>query len=201
MCDNANARNVFIGCYSERGSSGSSFAGPCLVLGGMVEGHVVKGSVVQGDDGGKITARGFFSKTSPVKVSVAADEGNYEVLKFEDEYDIFRIKRDGANWVLNNKNLSRRIAFSIHGENTDLNCGTSEAKPYIMSFPVLGVGGYRNVRRQTTGSAAPASDTWGKGDIVWSIAAAAAGKCGWICTTAGTAGSTAVFKPFGAIDA
>jgi hypothetical protein len=27
------------------------------------------------------------------------------------------------------------------------------------------------------------------------------GKAGWICTTAGTAGSTAVFKAFGAIDA
>jgi len=200
MCDNANARNVFIGCYSESGASGSSFAGPCLVLGGAI-GLVVKGSVVQGTDGGKITAKGFSSDTSPVTVSVAGNEGNNEVLSFADEEDVFRIKRSGADWVLNNKNLNSRIAFTIHGGNTALNCGTSEAKPYIMSFPVLGVGKYGNVRRQTTGNAAPAGNTWGKGDIVWSVAAAAAGKCGWICTTAGTAGSTAVFKPFGAIDA
>ena len=66
---------------------------------------------------------------------------------------------------------------------------------------------YRNAAPQTkaiqitAASAAPTSGEYLVGDIIFNDSAAASGKIGWVCTTAGTAGSGAVFKPFGAIDA
>ena len=38
---------------------------------------------------------------------------------------------------------------------------------------------------------------WAKGDIVYNTGAAAGGKVGWVCVTAGTPGT---WKAFGAID-
>ena len=47
---------------------------------------------------------------------------------------------------------------------------------------------------------APTTGTYRRGDITY-IPASAGGFAGWICTVAGVAGSTAVFKRFGAIEA
>lgn len=46
---------------------------------------------------------------------------------------------------------------------------------------------------------APTTGTYRRGDITY-IPASAAGFIGWVCTVAGVAGSTAVFKRFGAIE-
>ena len=57
------------------------------------------------------------------------------------------------------------------------------------------------------GSAAPSATTdvgpWNLGDVVWNTAPAAGGATyiGWVCTTAGANGGTAVFKGFGLIQA
>jgi hypothetical protein len=52
------------------------------------------------------------------------------------------------------------------------------------------------------GGSIPTAGTWAVGDVVYNSSAAASGKIGWVCITAGTFGGTApVFKPFGAIDA
>lgn len=52
--------------------------------------------------------------------------------------------------------------------------------------------------RQTTGSAAPASGTWTRGDVCWNTLPAAAGWRGWVCVSGGTPGT---WKGFGAIEA
>lgn len=54
---------------------------------------------------------------------------------------------------------------------------------------------------QSWGTAAPTTGTALKSDIVWNTNPAAAGNIGWVCTTAGTNGSTSVWKTFGAIAA
>ncbi len=41
----------------------------------------------------------------------------------------------------------------------------------------------------TTGTAAPATGTWTRGDIVWNTTPSAGGTPGWMCTTAGTPGT------------
>ncbi|HVW50819.1 MAG TPA: right-handed parallel beta-helix repeat-containing protein [Trinickia sp.] len=52
--------------------------------------------------------------------------------------------------------------------------------------------------RQFTGSAAPTTGSYEQGDIVWSVAPAAATAIGWVCTASGTPGT---WKTFGTIAA
>lgn len=47
------------------------------------------------------------------------------------------------------------------------------------------------------GSAVPTTGSWRRGDIMWNTGAAAGGRVGWVCVTAGTPGT---WQPFGAID-
>jgi hypothetical protein len=65
----------------------------------------------------------------------------------------------------------------------------------------LAVGIGDNARLITSAAAAPTSGNVGRGQIILNNTPSAAGKAGWIVTTAGVAGSTAVIKPFAAIDA
>lgn len=55
------------------------------------------------------------------------------------------------------------------------------------------------------GTAAPSAATdigpYNVGDLVWNTTPTAGGYIGWVCTTAGADGATAVFKAFGAIAA
>jgi len=62
----------------------------------------------------------------------------------------------------------------------------------VISYKVI------NGKRLGNSAAIPVNGTWGKGDVLINRNAVAAGKAGWICTTAGSPGT---WKPFGAIDA
>ncbi|CCE96146.1 hypothetical protein SFHH103_01649 [Sinorhizobium fredii HH103] len=53
-------------------------------------------------------------------------------------------------------------------------------------------------RKVGFGTAAPTTGSWSQGDIIWSKSAAASGRAGWICVTAGSPGT---WKAFAAIDA
>lgn len=65
----------------------------------------------------------------------------------------------------------------------------------MVEFPSgLWLGGGSTGRQMTNGTAAPSSGEYAKGDIIWNTAPSAGGSMGWMCTTSGTAGSTAVFK-------
>lgn len=55
-------------------------------------------------------------------------------------------------------------------------------------------GSTSNARFRDVGLSAPASGEWARGDTRDAMSPAAAGTPGWVCTTGGTAGSTAVFK-------
>jgi|GEM_PF-3060416 len=62
----------------------------------------------------------------------------------------------------------------------------------VISYKVI------NGKRLGNSAAIPVNGTWARGDVLINRNAAAAGKAGWICTTAGSPGT---WKPFGAIDA
>lgn len=60
---------------------------------------------------------------------------------------------------------------------------------------------FKQLDKQYESDVAPTTGKWLKGSVIWNSAPAPSGKVGWSVTTSGTAGSGAVFKPFGAIDA
>lgn len=95
------------------------------------------------------------------------------------------------------------------GQILDMNTGQmdqSGTDPYIRcnlqdGTPVVGMdsGGFTfGSTKMTWGSAAPTTGVWHRGDIVWSILAAAGGKVGFVCILTGTPGT---WKAFGPIDA
>lgn len=70
------------------------------------------------------------------------------------------------------------------------NYGTPNAIPGVLtSFSIA-----LPYRRITQSDAIPTSGVYARGDIIFNIEPSAGGTPGWVCTTGGTAGSTAVFK-------
>lgn len=59
---------------------------------------------------------------------------------------------------------------------------------------------FKMTDRTFESAAIPTTGKWLKGQVIWNAAPAPSGKVGWSVTTSGNIG-TAVFKPFGAIDA
>lgn len=73
-------------------------------------------------------------------------------------------------------------------------------------FIALGVNAHLQQAQSISGyqrifsvSALPSSGDWVMGDVLFFNSPSPGGSAGWICTTSGTAGSTAVFKTFGSI--
>lgn len=110
-----------------------------------------------------------------------------------------RFSTDRKDIVFDYANSASNAAFTYTGPNTAQQFGSAAARLYHTYIPKLVAGTVG--RRIEVAAAAPSSGEWARGDIIFNSSAAAAGKIGWSCTTGGTAGSTAVFKPFGAIDA
>lgn len=71
--------------------------------------------------------------------------------------------------------------------------GTATAANAVLAFKLLD--------RACESIAAPTTGKWLKGQLIWNSAPEPSGKIGWVVTTSGAAGSSAVFKAFGAIDA
>lgn len=83
------------------------------------------------------------------------------------------------------------------GTGTGFNPGRSGTVAGACNIPSLFLGLNSAARGMTTGSAAPTSGEWARGDIVFNNAPSAGGKIGWVCTTAGTPGT---WKAWGVID-
>jgi hypothetical protein len=80
----------------------------------------------------------------------------------------------------------------ISGPNTARQFGTGAAVPYMVSFPIIGLGEElfgAPARRITIGTAVPSSGAWAVGDTVINSAPTANGIDHWRCVTAGTPGT------------
>jgi hypothetical protein len=194
-----NARNVFLGCYAESGSGGTAYEGPCLVLGGAQVSSII-GSTVKGTDGGRLTAERFNYNSADESATFGGPDA---ILTFKADVDSgnWRFFHVAGDFEMRHNFSLSRVAWRMSGELTTDKMGCASAKPYLFNAPVLALGDGLSQRREFIVTAVPTSDEYARGDILWDRNPAAAGKSGWRCTTTGVAGSTAVFKLFGAIDA
>jgi hypothetical protein len=144
---------------------------------------------------------GFTAQLTNYSISVGGDGNNGDVLKFRElisgSGSDFRLHYRNGNWVWDSANLSAREFLSFSGDATTATFGTSSPIPYIVHADKISIGGRRHFNK----SAVPTSGEYARGDIIWNQNASASGTAGWICTTAGIAGSTAVFKTFATISA
>lgn len=203
--DDVNARNTYIGCYVEGGQATPDFqSSRSLWLSGLNESEIVTGTALQdgwwsGFTGVKAGGINHPGISYYVQVGSRPIEGQQSYLRFWHGDD-----QTAALTMLYNNDDSHTYGWQYGGGGSQtLVMGASA--PVIQSrsvpdgsigFPV-GVYLGSTAVRVTTGTAAPTTGTWARGDKVINSTPSAGGFAGWVCVTAGTPGT---WKGYGAIE-
>jgi len=199
--DGLNARNLFIGCYSEGGQPPSSIAAPAMVIGGS-HGAAVNGPQIDCDVQTGITMRSLSLKSGDGNASLGIGQGatKEEFLNFtSDGWSTWRMKSAKGRAYIDWANLgnseclafyNRSLCKPENGYKRDL--GSFWASPIGLPLGYFGAGMLARVE----GAAAPTEGKWLRGDVMWNTAPVAGGNAGWMCVESGEPG---VWRPFGAI--
>lgn len=203
VTDNANAKNVFVGCYAEGASGvaggGSRIVYPSMVLSGelgkvepLFGAHPIRPGQLP------LTATSHDGSGDTVETDLGSGDGLLAALGFKHSQSsvTWRLQYNTTFkiWEFKGNNSAAARSFYI------CDAGNTLGKPAgFLDFSTLGFGILN--KSHTAASAEPTSGTYDRGDMIYNTSPSAGAKAGWVCTTGGTAGSTAVFKPYGAIDA
>jgi len=207
-----NNRSTISGCYSEGGQGLTWLAQHTIAVGGLlIETPVTTGVHLKAELDKLESQSGFLFDGSgnsfKVRAELGGDPDNRTYLKFA-TFDstgspitgYHRLVSRGTGLVFNRNNSSSAISWEVTGFDDEF--------PDRFKVRDIVLGGGLTARRfgrvnysTATGVVFPASGEYVRGDIYVAPKPIAGGKIGWVCTTSGTAGSTAVFKAFGAIDA
>lgn len=205
--DNANARNAFIGCYSEGGQPPALLQGPTYVISGL------HGAGFSSQSTANLHVEGLSTSTRFYQNGTFNDQGNYHgtlgaassILALTDPAETT------GNYPIRLKGATGRFFWDWANNNNSLFEFTNSLATVANGFPrevatrmggaagvALRAGYFRgpNMKFVGTGTAAPASGTYVQGDIVYNESPASAGFIGWVCTVAGTPGT---WKTFGLI--
>jgi len=202
---NANARHIFLGCYSELGYS--YLKNPAMALGGNLcansRQNPYSSAFVLGSD---ISFRAplhhinYGSSVQPYFEAGANDlpnsVGTNSVFGFglQDNSSYYQV-----NYVANYYSYR----FRYNGNNSyipfSLPTGGSSWRSFAPAFQNgIIFGDYGAYYVQNYAAAAPTTGTWAVGDLMYNTVPTAGGYVGWVCVTAGTPGT---WKTFGAISA
>ena len=192
-----NARNLFLGCYSEGGSQPPSHVmSPAMVIGGL---HAAG---VTGTSTNIVDGRGSIS-TELTAAGANAQLGtgpSGEVMAFSDPSSgrnyPYRFIYETGKWVLNWGNTRTWL----HLYNRDTTPANGFARDFSNGYGGIGLpNGYYGGGMVYRGEGTAAPTTGGLlGDIVYNTSPTAGGFVGWVCTATGTPGT---WKTFGAISA
>lgn len=202
---NANARSVFIGCYSESGQPASNIAPPSIVVGGMHgAGHATATPFVGADLlGAQI---GPYLRVPTVEIGFGQPAASGDGLKFTDTGGgyIWTLAKTLGRWGFKWANLGAPGFLSFYDRNATVANGYARdlsAANGGIGLEAHYAGSASQMKLRDLGDTAPTSGTYLRGDIRTRLNPSAGGKVGIVCTTGGVAGSTAVFKDYGGIDA
>lgn len=215
--DDLNSRSVFLGCYSESGQAPSDIIWRSLSLGGLHEAGMTPTSpAIDADQGGLWVHTPFTywlddgDTESQTETSIGGEPGNGTFLRLWGQYynspmtGTFRIKYNGDGDILADiDNFGGTSVFYITGSESTGNYGRGETPLAAMTIRDLLLwpnSGGTHVR-VVCGVAPPSDGSYYEvGDIIFNSAPEPGGNVGWICTTAGIAGDSAVFLEWGAIE-
>ena len=189
LTDGTNAKNVFVGCYSESGASVSYMVYPTLVLSGSLSttgsrAHLTvtnQGPTFSNQSlnvGDLVLGSGSSSLTSGTGLTfTSTDSASYS----------WTLQKAVGRWGFKWANLSTpgflmfydRSATVANGYARDLN--TSNGAIGLASY-YFGVSSQMKLR--TLGTAAPTSGDYLQGDIIWHSSPVASGYIGWTCVSA-----------------
>lgn len=219
---NPNGPSGFVNCYHETGQGLAQLNGSSSCFGGNLPQSIWKGNASVTPAPGLLGNFAGLIVGPPVVVNRAytgTDEDLVVTLGFRESQKSFGTLTGSVTspltWrmfkVLGNDLLLAEYGgggiyqqIVLTGPGTSFQGGSGAAQPGALvcsnvNFYTGNSSG--NARRVTTWPGAPTAFSWGKTDVAFDLAVAPGGKVGNVCTTAGIAGSTAVFKPFGPVDA
>ncbi|MDW3059222.1 hypothetical protein [Vibrio sp. 1978] len=215
LSDNANARNEFFGCYTEGGQPRPKLQAPDKVWGGIMSGG---GAGFDEDSNGLVfgaTTNGtllspvisILSALSQVTIGGSIGDNQYALGLSETDGNANGItmqNRSGQwGWSYANQGLRHGFYTDTTTEAAGRGVPVAPNTPF-MDVCILGSGSTkRHFGRATwtTGTSFPTSGEYAKGETYFFSSTNAGGYIGCVCTVAGEAGSTAVFKYFGQIEA
>ncbi len=208
--DNANARNVFVGCYTEGGEV-HSIAFPAFVFGGILSSVGVSLGTCSIIGDSKFTPLQAYNSNANVRAYFGGDASGTAnvVLALGDNSESSnawpqRLRRVTGGYALdwaNNGNYYLRLTNSqatiANGYPRDMTATTlpQSGGVWLQAGFFIG-GGASGGKFIQSAAAAPVAGTYVVGDIVLNNAPTSGGFIGWVCTTAGSPGT---WKTFGAI--
>lgn len=180
--DNANARNLFLGCYTEGDQNPAQTVSPTIMFGGL-QGAQVKGrgAVVDAIDIGNAG-----SLRTNISAIAANSYGNVlasDRLEFNTPSDILNFQWFNNDLIMTafRSEVSSNWQFRLTGENTTANVGKRR-----LDFPNgFGLGD----KKVLNGTAAPTSGSFVQGDMMFNSAPVAGGPSGWMCVADGSPGT------------
>jgi len=206
--DNANATNVFTGCYSEGDQGPSQWVKPTTVFGGFI-GQFRGTAIVHYNEAisGKIEFRNHERWTPSRDLTLTINSGTDKLLNFLANGDqsagvniIAWNETDGQVMIGQHSNLTARVPIRF---TTDLNAAkhgraTAQAGGEMYLYKGFWIGQGSGLARFFRGfTVKPTSGDVARGDTYWNYNPASAGEvAGWRIITSGTVGSTAVLEEY-----
>lgn len=200
--DDPNARNVFLGCYSEGTQPASSISYPSMIIGGLHgAGYGATDPALDVGTSGIISNDSF--NTGVMRVGVGQPNTSGNGLEYKDTGGVvsWSFGKTTGRWGYKWANLGTPYYLLWYDQTATPANGYARDLSAVQG--ALGItehyfGGPSEMKYRGLGTAAPVSGTYLQGDIIWNSAPTAGGTIGWVCTTAGTPGT---WKTFGAISA
>lgn len=196
--DDPNAKNVFVGCYSESGQPTSSMVFPAMVISGLHGAGIVGGFVDIREY--PTVIRGIATSTTGQNTTLAAGNLGSNVLSLtsSDEPSFpFALSYKTGRWQINWANSAQQLY--LYNQNATVANGYARDLSAVngaLGLPSHYAGAYTQMKYRGLLSAAPVSGDWIQGDIVYNEAPTSGGYIGWVCTASGSPGT---WKTFGAI--
>jgi hypothetical protein len=197
-CANPNARNVFLGCYSESSQGISQLAPQSLIVGGLHAAGVHGGAFLQANNG-SVQAGGFLAgNTQGAYAALGGNASLRQVMQLVDHqyapggYDL-RFAETTGDLACRYGNLDAVQPFGITGPATNSPIG-----PHKFRADAIGIGWGPHARLFAVGTGQPDAGYFRQGTRVFYADPVAGGREGVVCVASGTPGT---WKEFGSIQA
>ena len=210
---NANARSIFVGCYSEGDQALPEVAAPSMMIGGISGGNIGTGGFLGEAPGSMRLRRGKAwidndsDASNAVRVQIGSDLSGtaLEVRATDDADRPLRLRYEKVTpqgwatrlgwWALEYAGLTAGTALRICTQRAaEWSRGLTGPKVSFDNGFLMG----RGSRVLTSvGVAPPTTGSWAKGDRVINSSPDPGEPIGWVCVTAGAPGA---WKPYGRIE-
>ena len=142
--DNANAANVFVGCYSESGQPAAEFVSPTLVLGGLMGADFSAGTTAQILNGNGLKAADGSVLSPSISFSVDKTSGFYPQGTATGQFNFASLGvlgiRFGAGWIKTTTDGTFYNSAGVHNEAVQSSTTLGSSYDYLKSASYTGLG-------------------------------------------------------------